>query len=191
MRRMVCRVLALAGKHHQIFRAVISSYADLEKRFQKLPKDHPALPPYGIFKLANRQIWGNIAIGLGNRLSVFQNPLVDKITSYNEIDLTLPGKKPCAYFCCISAQDSSLEFLSSLFFSQLFTRLMDYGRRHGDHGRLPVTVNVCLEEFCNIGKLMDFKRVLNVCRARPSSARSSSSPSPSSRTAIPKASGRS
>ncbi len=140
------------------------SFADLERRFEALPKGHPALPPYGIFKLANRQIWGNIAIGLGNRLSVFQNPLVDKITSYNEIDLTLPGQKPCAYFCCISAQDSSLEFLSSLFFSQLFTSLMDYGRRHGDHGRLPVTVNVCLEEFCNIGKLMDFKRVLNVCR---------------------------
>ncbi len=38
------------------------------------------------------------------------------------------------YFCCISAQDSSLEFLSSLFFSQLFTRLMDYGRRLGTMG---------------------------------------------------------
>lgn len=140
------------------------SFADLERRFEALPKGHPALAPYGIFKLANRQIWGNIAIGLGNRLSVFQNPLVDKITSYNEIDLTLPGKKPCAYFCCISAQDSSLEFLSSLFFSQLFARLIEYGRRHGDHGRLPMTVNVCLEEFCNIGKLPDFKRVLNFCR---------------------------
>lgn len=140
------------------------SFADLERRFEALPKGHPALAPYGIFKLANRQIWGNIAIGLGNRLSVFQNPLVDKITSYNEIDLTLPGKKPCAYFCCISAQDSSLEFLSSLFFSQLFARLIEYGRRHGNHGRLPMTVNVCLEEFCNIGKLPDFKRVLNFCR---------------------------
>ena len=140
------------------------SFADLEQRFEALPKGHPALPPYGIFKLANRQIWGNIAIGLGNRLSVFQNPLVDKITSYNEIDLTLPGQKPCAYFCCISAQDSSLEFLSSLFFSQLFARLIEYGRRHGKHGRLPMTVNVCLEEFCNIGKLPDFKRVLNFCR---------------------------
>jgi type IV secretion system protein VirD4 len=140
------------------------SFADLERRFDALPKGHPALPPYGIFKLANRQIWGNIAIGLGNRLSVFQNPLVDKITSYNEIDLTLPGRKPCAYFCCISAQDSSLEFLSSLFFSQLFARLIEYGRRHGDHGRLPITVNVCLEEYCNIGKLNDFKRVLNFCR---------------------------
>lgn len=125
------------------------SFGDLERRFELLPKGHPALAPYGIFKLANRQIWGNIAIGLGNRLSVFQNPLVDKITSYNEIDLTLPGRKPCAYFCCISAQDSSLEFLSSLFFSQLFARLIEYGRRHGNHGRLPVTVNVCLEEFCN------------------------------------------
>lgn len=140
------------------------SFADLERRFEALPKGHPALAPYGIFKLANRQIWGNIAIGLGNRLSVFQNPLVDKITSYNEIDLTLPGQKPCAYFCCISAQDSSLEFLSSLFFSQLFARLIEYGRRYGNHGRLPMTVNVCLEEFCNIGKLPDFKRVLNFCR---------------------------
>ena len=140
------------------------SFADLERRFDALPKGHPALAPYGIFKLANRQIWGNIAIGLGNRLSVLQNPLVDKITSYNEIDLTLPGRKPCAYFCCISAQDSSLEFLSSLFFSQLFSRLIDYGRRHGEHGRLPIKVNVCLEEFCNIGKLPDFKKVLNFCR---------------------------
>ena len=140
------------------------SFADLDRRFEALPKGHPALAPYGIFKLANRQIWGNIAIGLGNRLSVFQNPLVDKITSYNEIDLTLPGQKPCAYFCCISAQDSSLEFLSSLFFSQLFSSLMEYGRRDGNHGRLPVKVNVCLEEFCNIGKLVDFKRVLEVCR---------------------------
>lgn len=64
-----------------------------EKAELNLPKGHPALPPYGIFKLANRQIWSNNAIGLGNRLSVFQNPLVDKITSYNEIDLTLPGQR--------------------------------------------------------------------------------------------------
>ncbi|MCD8197127.1 MAG: type IV secretory system conjugative DNA transfer family protein [Lachnospiraceae bacterium] len=142
------------------------SFQSLEQIMNGLPKEHPAKAPYGIFKLANRQIWGNIAIGLGNRLAVFQNPLVDKITSYNEIDLTLPGQKPCVYFCAISDQDSSLEFLSSLFFSQLFSRLMSYARRNGINGRLPVTVNVCLEEFCNIGKLVDFKKVLSVCRSR-------------------------
>ncbi|MCL1835853.1 MAG: type IV secretory system conjugative DNA transfer family protein, partial [Oscillospiraceae bacterium] len=73
------------------------SFADLDRRFDELTKGHPAKAPYGIFKLANRQIWGNIAIGLGNRLSVFQNTQMDKITSYNDIDLTLPGREPCAY----------------------------------------------------------------------------------------------
>ncbi len=141
-------------------------FESLDSEFKKLSTGHPAKAPYGIFKLANKQLWGSIAIGLGNRLSVFQNPLVDKITAYSEIDLTMPGQKPCAYFCAISDQDSSLQFLSSLYFSQLFTRLMGYARRHCQGGRLPVTVNVCLEEFCNIGKLTDFKKVLSVCRSR-------------------------
>ena len=171
----VCRLKGPDGKllpiHERslgtIYRLLSSeSFQSLEEIMSSLPKDHPAKAPYGIFKLANRQIWGNIAIGLGNRLAVFQNPLVDRITAYNEIDMTLPGKKPCAYFCAISDQDSSLEFLSSLFFSQLFSRLMNQARREGVGGRLPVTVNVCLEEFCNIGKLVDFKKVLSVCRSR-------------------------
>jgi len=140
------------------------SFASLHSQIDDLPKGHPAKAPYGIFKLANRQIWGNIAIGLGNRLSVFQNEQLDKLTSYNDIDLTLPGRKPCAYYCVISAQDSQYEFLSSLFFSCLFTRLTDYARREGVSGRLPVCVNFVLEEFCNIGKLVDFKKQLAILR---------------------------
>ena len=140
------------------------SFGDLERRMDALPKGHPAKAPYGIFKLANRQIWGNIAIGLGNRLSVFQNPIIDKITAHSEIDLTLPGRQPCVYYCAISAQDSKYEFLSSLFFSCMFSRLSDYARRSGDNGRLPVKVNFLLEEFCNIGKLVDFKKQLALLR---------------------------
>ena len=49
------------------------SFADIEQAMADLPNSHPAKAPYGIFRLANRQIWGNIAIGLGNRLGVFQN----------------------------------------------------------------------------------------------------------------------
>lgn len=142
------------------------SFADIEQAMADLPNSHPAKAPYGIFRLANRQIWGNIAIGLGNRLGVFQNSLVDKITKHDEIDLELPGKKPCAYFCIISDSDSSLEFLSSLFFSTLFVRLTNYARRHGENGRLPVKVNVCLDEFCNIGKILDFKKLISTVRSR-------------------------
>jgi type IV secretion system protein VirD4 len=141
------------------------SFAELEGRFNVLPKNHPAKAPYGIFKLAHRQIWGNIAIGLGNRLSVFQNRTIDEITAHNDIDLALPGKAPCIYYCVISAQDSRYEFLSSLFFSCITSRLIDFARREGESGRLPVKVNLLLEEFCNIGNLgADFLKQLAILR---------------------------
>ncbi|MCI8404431.1 MAG: type IV secretory system conjugative DNA transfer family protein [Clostridia bacterium] len=140
---------------------------DFDAKMQRLPLDHPARAPYGIFKQAAGNLWGNIFIGLGSRLNVFQNKLVKKITSYHEIDLELPGKRPCAYFCIISDQDSSLEFLSSLFFSLLFKKLSDYARKHGDErGRLPVEVNMVLDEFCNVGKILDFKKTISTVRSR-------------------------
>lgn len=143
-----------------------NNIAAFDTKFKNLPKGHPALPPYGIFKQANPQILGNIIIGLGSRLNVFQDKLVDKITMYNDIDLELPGKEKCAYFCVISDQESSMEFMSSMFFSLLFVRLSDYARKHGENRRLPVPVNVILDEFCNVGKLLDFKKVLSTARSR-------------------------
>ena len=65
----------------------------------------------------------------------------------------------------ISAQDSSLEFLSSMFFSLMFTVLPNYARKNCPGGRLPVAVNAMLEEACNIGHLVDFKRTIAVCRS--------------------------
>ena len=141
-----------------------TSVQELDARFRALPPDHPALPPYGIFRQAHKQIWGNIVIGLGNRLNVFQNKLVDDITKHSEIDLTLPGREKCAYFCIISDQDSSLEFLSSLFFSLLFVKLFDLARLQ-ENRRLPVCVNVLMDEFCNIS-LLDSKKIFSVARSR-------------------------
>lgn len=141
-----------------------ASMDELDARFRALPSDHPALPPYGIFRQAHKQIWGNIMIGLGNRLNVFQNKLVDEITRHNEIDLTLPGRKKCAYFCIISDQDSSLEFLSSMFFSLLTVRLFDFARAQPTR-RLPVCVNLLLDEYCNIS-LLDSKKIFSVSRSR-------------------------
>lgn len=141
-----------------------TSVQELDARFRSLPPEHPALPPYGIFRQAHKQIWGNIVIGLGNRLNVFQNKLVDYVTKHNEIDLTLPGRQKCAYFCIISDQDSSLEFLSSMFFSLLFVKLFDFARSQPNR-RLPVCVNVLMDEFCNI-HLLESKKVFSVARSR-------------------------
>lgn len=138
------------------------SVNEINRMLAELPPEHPAKGPHGLFLKARENLWGNIIIGLGNRLAIFQNPLVDKITRNHDVDLLLPGQKPCAYFVIISAQDSAYRFLSSLFFSLTFPRLSDYARLHG--GRLPVLTNFCLEEYLNIGYMEGISDVFNSIR---------------------------
>lgn len=136
----------------------------IDGTIKRLPGGHPAKGPYGLFLNAKENLRGNIVIGLGNRLNVFHDRLVNALTADSTIDLTLPGRKPCAYFCILSAQDSTYTFLSSLFFTMLFSRLEAYARRE-KKGRLPVTVNFLLDEFPSIGKLGDFKRSIAFTRS--------------------------
>ena len=140
------------------------SIQEINRILAELPPEHPAKGHHGLFLKARENLWGNIAIGLGNRLAIFQNKLVDAITRNHDVDLLLPGKQPCAYFVIISAQDSAYRFLSSLFFSLAFPRLSDYARLHGENGRLPVLVNFCLDEYCNIGYMEGIADSLNSIR---------------------------
>ena len=138
------------------------STSEINRMLSELPPEHPAKGPHGLFLKARENLWGNIIIGLGNRLAIYQNPLVDKITRNHDVDLLLPGQKPCAYFVIISAHDSAYRFLSSLFFSLTFPRLSDFARHHG--GRLPVLTNFCMDEFCNIGYMENISGVFNSAR---------------------------
>ena len=140
------------------------SIQDINRTLAQLPPDHPAKGHHGLFLKAKENLWGSIAIGLGNRLAIFQNKLVDAITRNHDVDLLLPGQKPCAYFVIISAQDSAYRFLSSLFFSLALPRLSDYARLKGKGGRLPVLVNFCLDEYCNIGYMDGIADALNSIR---------------------------
>lgn len=140
------------------------SINEINRTLAALPPEHPAKGHHGLFLKAKENLWGNIVIGLGNRLAIYQNQLVDKITRNHDIDLTLPGKKPCAYFVIISAQDSAYRFLSSLFFSLAIPQLSDYARLHCEGGRLPVPVNFCLDEYYNIGYMEGMADALNSIR---------------------------
>lgn len=137
----------------------------LDALFDRLPRSHPAIQPYGIFKKAGK-IAGNIMVGLGNRLSAFQNDIIKKITSFPEIDLEQPAKEKTAIFVIMSDQDSTFDFLSSLFFSFLFIRCVRYADVHGKGGKCDVPVNFILDEFTNIGQIPDFTKKLSTIRSR-------------------------
>ena len=140
--------------------------ADLDAMFSVLPASHPAKAPYSIFKQSSPTIRASVIVGLGSRLQVLQNKIIRQITSRDDIDLTRPAKEKSAYFCIISDQDSTLEFLSSLFFSFLFIKLVRYADTQTSDGRCPVTVNIILEEFPNVGHIVDINKKISVIRSR-------------------------
>lgn len=120
--------------------------------FERLGVDHPAKAPYNLYRQASDTVRAGILLGLGTRLQVLQNQAVGRVTSYSDIDLTAPGRQKCAYFVILSDQDSTFDFLSSLFFSVLFIQLVRFADTQPG-GRCPVPVNLCLDEFNNIGTL--------------------------------------
>lgn len=89
---------------------------------------------------------------------------MDKVTHDHDVDLLLPGQRPCAYFVTVSARDSAYHLLSSLFFSLAFPHLSGYARLHDKNGRLRVLVDLCLDEYCNIDYMGDISDVFNSVR---------------------------
>ncbi|PXX54314.1 type IV secretion system protein VirD4 [Hungatella effluvii] len=151
----------------QVYQLItLNSETALNSLFEVLPISHPAKAPYSLFKQASDSVRSGVIIGLGSRLQVFQSELIKKITARDEIDLELLGQKPCAYFLVTSDQDSTFDFLASLFLSFVFIKLVRYADKNCEGGRLPVPVHVLGEELTACGTIPDLSRRLSVIRSR-------------------------
>ena len=139
---------------------------ELNSLFNMLPSSHPAKAPYAIFQQASDTVRSGVIIGLGSRLQVFQNRSICNMTAFDEIDMELPGQQPCAYFCITSDQDSTFDFLSSLFLSFVFIKLVRYADKNCEGGRLPIPVHVLGEELTACGVIPDLSRKISVIRSR-------------------------
>lgn len=151
----------------QVYQLItLNSETALNSLFEVLPINHPAKAPYSLFKQASDSVRSGVIIGLGSRLQVFQSELIKKITARDEIDLELLGQEPCAYFLVTSDQDSTFDFLASLFLSFVFIKLVRYADKNCEGGRLPVPVHVLGEELTACGTIPDLSRRLSVIRSR-------------------------
>nr|WP_300789118.1 type IV secretory system conjugative DNA transfer family protein [uncultured Acetatifactor sp.] len=152
------------GQVYQLL--TLNSETALNSLFDVLPATHPAKAPYSLFKQASDTVRSGVVIGLGSRLQVFQSELIRKITARDEIDLELPGQEPCAYFLVTSDQDSTFDFLASLFLSFVFIKLVRYADKNCEGGKLSVPVHVLGEELTACGTIPDLSRRLSVIRSR-------------------------
>lgn len=128
-------------------------------------EEKKSLPPYRSFLLTSDRLTGNLIANLAIMLQVLQSEDVSRVLSTDDIDLILPGLRPCVYFCQFPDDHSTYQFVVSLFFSMLSQSLLDYADARPD-GKLPVTVNFLLDEFPNIGVLPDWARKMSIFRKR-------------------------
>lgn len=132
---------------------------------------HPSKASFSLFAQSSDTVRQGIILGLGTRLQVLQDQAVKQLVSFSDIDLTAPGRHKCAYYIILSDQETSMAFISSLFFSFLFIKLTRFADSCPG-GKCPIPVNMILDEFNNIGRIggapdgSDFCRSLSVIRSR-------------------------
>ena len=123
--------------------------SEIDAMFKGLPNEHPAKMSYNIFASGSDTIKASVITGLGTRLQTFQNEDLQRLTSASDIDLTLPGKEPCIYYIITDDMNGAYDFLSSLFYTFLFIKLVRYADSR-PNGKCDVDVFCFLDEFANI-----------------------------------------
>lgn len=122
---------------------------EIDAMFKGLPNEHPAKMSYNIFASGSDTIKASVITGLGTRLQTFQNEDLQRLTSASDIDLTLPAQKPCIYYVVTDDMNGAYDFLSSLFYTFLFIKLVRFADSR-PNGKCDVDVFCFLDEFANI-----------------------------------------
>lgn len=148
-----------------VYKLVCKSVDELASQLnQEIDETNPAYFSWNTFLSGSPNFKGNVIQGLSTRLQVMQDETIRKILGTKDFDLTLPGQQKCAYYVIMSDMNSTFKFISSLFFTCLFNKLVDFSRAQPGQ-KLPVPVNVIMDEFVAIGKLPDFDKKLATVRS--------------------------
>lgn len=127
--------------------------------------EHLAVKQYHIFKLAAGKTAKSILISLGVRLEKFNLPQIASLVSFDELNLPTLGDKKSALFAIIPDNDSSLNYIIGMMYTQLFQELF-YKADHEHNGSLPVHVHCVMDEFPNVALPDEFDKLLATMRSR-------------------------
>lgn len=145
-----------------------AGYAFLDQMFDKNvlnDEEMASLPPYLAYKQGSENLSANIATHLANGLQLFQDDQLCRVLSTDDIDLILPGKEPCAYYCVFPDDHDTYRFVISLFFTMFFIELVDFADDQPDL-KLPIAVDFLLDEFPSIGIIPDWAKKMSTVRSR-------------------------
>lgn len=129
----------------------------------------PARNSYSTFKIGSPNLYGNICTHLATGIQNLQSNIIESLLCKDDIDIELPAKQPCAYFCRFSPTASTYRFVSALFFTLLYSKLASYADKQPNK-KCTVPVDFVLDEFPSIGILPGWEEKMSVMRSANLSA---------------------
>ncbi len=150
---------------HQVYRVLVAKGSEnegqaLDQLFQQLPLDHPARMSYATYQLAQGKTRASIITTAASGLQLFGDPDIAWVTGAQDHDWAQIGQVPTAVFLVIPHDDASRYMAAALYVNMVFRSLTDAARQH--HGRLPIRVNVLLDEMGNLPPFPDFDQFVTV-----------------------------
>ena len=134
-------------------------------RLEEREPEHFAVKQYRKYKLAAGKTAKSILISCGARLAPFDIKELRDLMAYDEMELDTIGDKKTALFAVIPDNDSSLNYIIGMMYTQLFQELFfKADQLHG--GRLPVHVHCVMDEFANVALPDEFDKLLSTMRSR-------------------------
>ena len=130
----------------------------------ELKPDHPGRKEYEGIRVGADKTKQSIAISLVSKLSHFDSPNMQRLTTSNDIDFEELGEKKMAIYVISPDSHSTYNYILTIFYGQLLQRLYALADRCG--GALHQPVYLLLDEFANIGKIPDFNQKLSTSRSR-------------------------
>ena len=139
----------------------------LDMLFRALEEEQPnhvAVKQYKIFKQAAGKTAKSIVVTAAVRLATFNIPQYADMTRTDEMDFGSLGEKKKAIFCLIPVNDSSMNYLVGMLYTQCFQELYLRADTKYD-GRLPVPVRVIQDEWANVAQPESYPKILATCRS--------------------------
>ena len=154
-----------AGEVREDDETYLSPLDELFERLEMEDPDHIAVKYYNMYRKGAGKTLKSIQITLASRLEKFNLSAVSALTMTDELDIPSMGEKKVALFALIPDNDTSLNFLVSILYTQIFQSLFDLAdTKYG--GSLPMPVHFLMDEFANVSLPDDFAKILSVMRSR-------------------------
>ena len=130
------------------------SFDSFDKKISALSSGHPARISWSALKWGSEASRGNLFQEISLMLNPLINPGVRRFLAGRENPLVIEdiGKKKTALFITFSGSNKSMQFINTLFFSTVISRLQATADATAAL-RLPIPVNMILDEVCNLGQI--------------------------------------